>query len=213
MTTENSPTPAPSSPRTALLAAALAALAGFGAVYVTLRPADNAERDPVVKTAAAVSGGSGLASGEMAKFVFAKTPELVPPISFLDGTGKARTFADWKGKVVLLNLWATWCGPCRKEMPSLDKLQAELGSDKFEVVALSVDRTGLEGAKKFLDSIKVSKLALYADPTAKHAIELKAPGLPATLLIDGQGREIGRLIGPAEWDSEDAKKLIRAQVQ
>jgi thiol-disulfide isomerase/thioredoxin len=212
MTTENSPKPAPSSPRTALMAAALAALAGFGAVYVTLRPADNAERDPTVKTVA-VSGGSGLARGEMAKFVFAKTPEPVPPISFLDAAGKSRTFADWKGKVVLLNLWATWCGPCRKEMPSLDKLQAELGSDKFEVVALSVDRTGLDGAKKFLDSIGVTKLALYADPTAKHAVELKAPGLPATLLIDGQGREVGRMIGPAEWDSEDAKKLIRAHVK
>ncbi len=212
MTTENSPEPAPSSPRTALVAAALAALAGFGAVYVTLRPADNAERDPAVKTATAVSG-SGLATGEMAKFVFAKVAEPVPPIAFLDGTGKSRTIADWKGKVVLLNLWATWCGPCRKEMPGLDQLQAELGSETFEVVALSVDRTGLEGAKKFLDSIKVTKLALYADPTAKNAVELKAPGLPATLLIDAQGREIGRLIGPAEWDSADAKKLIRAHLK
>jgi thiol-disulfide isomerase/thioredoxin len=146
----------------------------------------------------------------MAAFVFRKEPEALPEVKFQDAEGKERTLADWRGKVVLLNLWATWCVPCRKEMPALDRLQQELGSDKFEVVAISVDRKGIEGARKFLDETKVGKLALYVDTTTRLTSELRAVGLPATLLIDAQGREIGRLLGPAEWDSEDAKRLIRA---
>ena len=145
----------------------------------------------------------------MAAFVFRKAPEGVPEVKFQDASGRERTLADWRGKVVLLNLWATWCLPCRKEMPALDRLQREMASDQFEVVAVSVDRTGLAGARKFLDEAKVEKLTLYADGTARMATTLRAAGLPATLLIDRQGREIGRLLGPAEWDSEDAKRLIR----
>jgi thiol-disulfide isomerase/thioredoxin len=146
----------------------------------------------------------------MAAFVFRKEPEALPDAKFQDAEGKERTLGQWRGKVVLLNLWATWCVPCRKEMPALDRLQRELGSDKFEVVAVSVDRKGVEGARKFLDETKVGKLALYVDPTTRLTSEVRAVGLPATLLIDRQGREIGRLLGPAEWDSEDAKRLIRA---
>jgi thiol-disulfide isomerase/thioredoxin len=146
----------------------------------------------------------------MAGFVFRKEPEALPEVKFQDGEGKERTLADWRGKVVLLNLWATWCVPCRREMPALDRLQQELGSDKFEVVAVSVDRKGIAGARKFLDDTKVGKLALYVDPTLRMTSQLAAAGLPATLLIDAGGREIGRLLGPAEWDSEDAKRLIRA---
>jgi thiol-disulfide isomerase/thioredoxin len=149
----------------------------------------------------------------MAAFVFRKEPEALPEVKFQDAEGKERTLADWRGKVVLLNLWATWCVPCRKEMPALDRLQQELGSDRFEVVAVSVDRKGVEGARKFLDETKADKLALYVDPTMRLTSDLKAIGLPATLLIDAQGREIGRLLGPAEWDSEDAKRLIRAVVR
>jgi thiol-disulfide isomerase/thioredoxin len=98
-------------------------------------------------------------------------------------------------------------------MPSLDRLQKEIGSDKFEVVALSVDRKGLEASKKFLDDIKVEKLGLYVDPSARASFDLRVVGLPATLLIDAQGREIGRLLGPAEWDGEDARRLIRAVLE
>lgn len=204
--------------RSALLVLAFA-LIGFGAVYVTLGRPDNvlppqpAPAASSTTTQQALPSGPGvnpLSRGEMAAFVFRKTPEALPEISFTDGEGTARTLKDWQGKVVLLNLWATWCAPCRKEMPSLDRLQKELGSDKFEVVALSVDRAGIAGSKKFLDEINVSALKLYVDPTARATSNLKAVGLPATLLIDAQGREIGRLTGPAEWDSEDAKKLIQA---
>ena len=146
----------------------------------------------------------------MATFVFRKTPEALPAISFVDAAGTARTEADLKGRVILLNLWATWCAPCLKEMPALDRLQKELGSDKFEVVALSVDRAGPDAAKKFLDKIKVQHLKLYADASAKAAISLKAVGMPTTLLLNAKGEEIGRLVGPAEWDSADAKTLIQA---
>jgi thiol-disulfide isomerase/thioredoxin len=157
-------------------------------------------------------GTNPLSQGQMAAFVFRKEPVGLPQLKFQDAEGRERTLADWRGKVVLLNLWATWCLPCRKEMPSLDRLQKDLGSDKFEVVALSVDRKGLEASRKFLDDIKVERLALYVDPTARANTELRAVGLPVTLLIDAQGRELGRLLGPAEWDGEDAKRLVRAAI-
>jgi thiol-disulfide isomerase/thioredoxin len=158
-------------------------------------------------------GKNPLSVGEMAAFVFKPQPEPMPKVAFVDADGKERTLDDWKGKVVLLNLWATWCAPCRKEMPGLDRLQGELGSDKFEVVAVSVDRTGIPGAKKFLDQIKVGKLAVLADPTARMGTTLRAIGMPATLLIDAEGREIGRLVGPAEWDTPEAKALIQAALK
>jgi len=205
---------------TALWAAAIAALAGFAAVYVMLGRPDNAER-PGVQPPAPQSGKPGEASagtnplsrGQMAAFVFRKAPEDLPEVTFLDSAGNERTLADWRGKVVLLNLWATWCLPCRKEMPALDRLQREMGSDQFQVVAVSVDRTGLAGAKKFLAETGAETLALYADPTARMATTLRAAGLPATFLLDRDGREIGRLLGPAEWDGEDAKRLIGAALR
>jgi thiol-disulfide isomerase/thioredoxin len=205
-----------------LATAAIAAAAGFAAVYVTVGRPDNAAPPMPVAAFAQVAapasaqeapkgpGANPLSQGHMAAFVFRKQPETLPPIKFQDAEGKERTLADWRGKVVLLNLWATWCLPCRKEMPSLDRLQAALGSDKFEVVALSVDRKGLDASKKFLDETKVERLGLYVDASARATSELRVVGLPATLLLDAQGREIGRLLGPAEWDSEDAKRLIRA---
>jgi thiol-disulfide isomerase/thioredoxin len=98
-------------------------------------------------------------------------------------------------------------------MPSLDRLQRQLGSDKFEVVALAVDRTGLDAARKFLDGIGVKSLALYADPTTRSGSALRAIGMPTTILIDAEGREIGRLPGPAEWDSDAAKALVAEQIR
>ena len=212
--------PAPGLPKNAVItlaATALAVLAGFAAVYVTLGRPDNAV-PPIAPAGApadkavAVPGATTnpLSQGHMAAFVFRKEPETLPEIKFQDAGGREKTLADWRGKVVLLNLWATWCLPCRKEMPALDRLQKDFASDKFEVVAVSVDRKGLEPSKKFLDDAGVQQLALYADPSARMSSTLRAVGLPATLLLDQQGREIGRLLGPAEWDSEDAKRLIRA---
>ncbi|MGQ0673322.1 MAG: TlpA family protein disulfide reductase [Hyphomicrobium sp.] len=181
--------------------AALSAAIGFAAVYVTLGRNDNAGT-PAASTSNKPAG-TGLAG-----FVRKAAPEALTDVAFLDPDGKELKLSAFKGRTVLLNLWATWCAPCRKEMPSLDRLQKELGSDTFEVVALAVDRTGLEGAGKFLDEIKVGSLKLYADPTARSGAGLKAVGMPTTILIDREGREIGRLAGPAEWDSAEAKALI-----
>lgn len=219
--------------RAAMLATAvIAAAAGFGAVYAIARQPDNGgtlQRQqvgaPLPRVAQATApqqplpggpplpsgpGTNALSVGEMARFVFKAAPEPLPAFAFVDGAGKERTLADWKGRIVLLNVWATWCLPCRKEMPGIERLQAELGSDKFEVVALSADRAGVEASRKFLDQIRIAKLGLYVDPTARVPSQLKVIGMPATLLIDRQGREIGRLLGPAEWDSHEAKALIRA---
>jgi thiol-disulfide isomerase/thioredoxin len=199
--------------------AALSALAAFAAVYVTLGTPDNqslpqkpsgpgAEAPaPTVKT-----GAHPLATGAMTTFLFKPQPEALPDIRFLNGSGAEVSLAGFRGKVVLLNVWATWCAPCREEMPALDRLQAALGSDKFQVVALAVDKSGVDGARKFLADIKTEKLEAFADPTAKEGTQLKVIGMPTSILIDTQGREIGRLIGPAHWDSPEAKRLIEAQL-
>ncbi|MEW5961964.1 MAG: TlpA disulfide reductase family protein [Pseudomonadota bacterium] len=195
--------------------AALAGFAGMAAIYGIATGADNAAVAGSLEVADA--GGVATAAkpgqGKLAAFVRKAVPEPVAEFPFLDGEGNARTIRDWRGKVVLLNLWATWCWPCREEMPSLERLQKALGSDRFEVVAVSVDRTGLKGAKEFLGTIRVDALKVYADPTARAASQLRAIGMPSTLLIDVEGREIGRLIGPAEWDSPDAKALIEAALR
>lgn len=195
-----------------VIVAALSGLMGFGAVYAISRTADNskalAETTAPMPTVAPATSGNPLATGDMLTFVFAKTPQAIPEFKFEDGAGASRTLADFKGRVVLLNLWATWCAPCRKEMPALDRLQKELGGNHFEVVAMSVDRGGIPASKKFLDETKVSNLKLYVESTSKSVGTLRAAGLPTTILIDTEGREIGRLAGPAEWDSADAKRLI-----
>ncbi len=205
---------------TALVVAAAAAAIGFAAVYVTFGRPDNgkpAAPSPIAAAEPAPAPASGeripLSTGAMTAFVFKKTPEPLADIAFTDGTKAARTLKDFAGKTVLLNLWATWCTPCREEMPALDRLQKALGSDKFEVVALSIDRGGVDASRKFLDSIKVESLKLYVDATARAGGALKAVGLPTTLLVDGQGREIGRYIGPAAWDGPDAKRLIEASLK
>ena len=198
-----------------LLVAAASGLMGYAGIYATQRQPDNAA--PAAQTAAGEAKSSPpaaalnpLAAGDMLTFVFKKTPEPLPAFTFNDASGAAKTIADWKGKVVLLNLWATWCVPCRKEMPALERLQTELGGDGFEVIALSVDRGGLPTSKKFLDEIKIARLSLYTEAGSKSVGLLRAPGLPTTLLINRDGREIGRLAGPAEWDSADAKRLIKS---
>ena len=113
---------------------------------------------------------------------------------------------------MLLNLWATWCAPCRKEMPYLADLQKQLGSEKFEVVAISVDRKGLEASKAFLIKAGADNLNIYLDRSTEVLGKMHAPGLPATILIDKNGMEIGRLLGPAVWNSPEAIKLIKAAI-
>jgi thiol-disulfide isomerase/thioredoxin len=195
-------------------------LVGFGGVYAISRMGDRPTDRPdsgrsipgprVVGTAGATGAANPLAVGEMTAFVFRSTPEPLPPFTFTDAAGQPRSLADFNGKVVLLNLWATWCAPCRKEMPGLDRLQGAQGGPTFEVVALSVDRQGAPVAQKFLTDIGVRHLHLYVDSGARSLSTWGITGLPTTILIGRDGREIGRLAGPAEWDTPDAMRLVEA---
>ena len=148
----------------------------------------------------------------MAAFLARPRPLTLPEISFVEAGGATKSLTDWKGKVVLLNVWATWCVPCREEMPTLDKLEAALGGKDFEVVAVNIDRGGGDKPKSFLAETGATHLSLYTDPTGKLFSVLKAVGMPTTLLIDREGREIGRLVGPAHWDSQEALALIKAAI-
>jgi thiol-disulfide isomerase/thioredoxin len=154
------------------------------------------------------------AHGEVAAFSVAKPPDRLPPLSFTGPGGTKTTLADFKGRTVLLNIWATWCVPCRQEMPALDKLQAQLGSPDFQVVAVNIDTSRLDRPKQFLDQVGVKNLAFFADPSADLFQSLRAAGkvtgLPTSFLIDGRGCEIGTLAGGADWGSPDGLALIKA---
>lgn len=151
-----------------------------------------------------------VAQGTVANFTVAKDAKIVADIGFVDGAGAPKKLSDWRGQVVLLNVWATWCGPCRKEMPALDHLQALMGSDDFEVVALSVDRGKIGLPQEFFEEIGVKELGLYHDGSAKAGSKLGVFGMPTTLLLGRQGQILGRLVGPAEWDDEHAQALVEA---
>jgi thiol-disulfide isomerase/thioredoxin len=155
-----------------------------------------------------------LAKGEVAALQVPKEPKLLPDLDFLGPDGKPMKLSALRGKTVLLNLWATWCAPCRHEMPALDRLQQALGDKDFEVVTVNIDQRNLDRPKAFLQEIGVTRLATYSDPTAKIFQQLRAVdralGMPTTLIIDPQGCELGYLAGPADWASEDALRLVRA---
>jgi thiol-disulfide isomerase/thioredoxin len=212
--------------RLILLALVAGALAGAVAVYVTSRPAGNNQAEP---PAAAVSEAdvaacaakadkarsvAASAAGEVAAMLPADPPQSLKALAFNAPDGKPMTLADRSGKTVLLNLWATWCFPCREEMPALNALQKELGSDKFEVIAVNVDTGDDAKPKKFLAETGIDTLGYYRDNTLSLFNELKtrglALGLPVTLLIDAEGCLLAHMNGPAHWASEDAKKLIAA---
>ncbi|WP_412774606.1 thiol:disulfide interchange protein TlpA [Nitrobacter sp.] len=156
------------------------------------------------------------AIGEVAALTMASKPRQMPDLAFMDGDGQARKLSDWKGKTVLLNLWATWCVPCRKEMPALDKLEGKLGSDKFAVVAVNIDTRDADKPKAFLKEANLTRLGNFHDDKAQVFQKLKeiglAIGMPTSVLIDGRGCEIGNMAGPAEWDSPDAIHLIQASL-
>ena len=142
-------------------------------------------------------------------FVVLDAPRLTPPISFEDGQGKKRSLADFKGKVVVLNLWATWCVPCRREMPALDRLQADLGGPEFAVVPLSIDRHGIEAIYKFYSDVGIRNLPIYLDASGKAIRELGAVGLPTTLILDRAGQEIARVVGPSDWDASVVAEFLK----
>ncbi len=151
--------------------------------------------------------------GEMRKLSLSAERKPVAPAEFHDPAGLPTTLSAQRGKVVLLNLWATWCVPCREEMPALDRLQAQRGSKDFEVVAVAQDRGGRAKVEKFLAEIGASRIAPYVDVSMKSGRAWGAIGLPTTILIDREGREVGRLVGEAAWDSPDALALIDALIR
>jgi len=191
-------------------AAGLAAVYGMGGFG---RNDVDAGCRPALETARRLAP---LARGEVAAVSVAEQPRPIPDLTFVDGSGGRKSLGDWRGRIVLLNLWATWCVPCRKEMPALDALQARLGGPGFQVVAINIDTRDPEKPRTWLREIGISHLGYYADPSAKVFQDLKAAGwafgMPTTLLVDRQGCELGALAGPAEWMSEDAVKLVEAAI-
>ncbi|WP_315812427.1 thiol:disulfide interchange protein TlpA [Bradyrhizobium sp. SZCCHNR2028] len=219
--TNDKPDPSPARParsrRTLLAASAVALVAAAGIAAVAFggllkgRPSGDQACQAAVATAKRIAP---LIKGEVAALTAATVPLRLPDLAFEDAAGASKKLSDFRGKTVLLNLWATWCVPCRKEMPALDSLQARLGGDDFQVVAVNIDTRDPEKPKAFLNDAKLTRLAYFSDPKAKVFQDLKAVGralgMPTSVLVDSNGCEIATIAGPAEWDSADAVKLIQA---
>jgi thiol-disulfide isomerase/thioredoxin len=199
-----------------LVAALVAAIAGFGTVYVSFAPSDNG--DGAVSSSGTGNQGAatgplaGLNTGAMAALVLKAPPAELPAFTITGADGEAKSLADFSGKIVLLNIWATWCVPCREEMPALDALETRLGGTDFQVVAVNIDKGGPDKAAAFLTETGASHLALYTDPSGKLFATLKTVGMPTTLIIDRRGKELARLVGPADWASPQALKVIEAAI-
>jgi thiol-disulfide isomerase/thioredoxin len=193
---------------------ALAAAAAAAVLYETAQPAGKAAGDCPADSSKLAAKLAPLAKGELAALTIASEPRRAEQFAFEREGGGKLTLADFRGRAVVLNLWATWCAPCRAEMPALDRLEAASGDQGFEVVAVNVDTARLERRAAFLDSVGVKALARYADPSGDAFETLrkdgKALGLPVTLIIDKEGCEIGVVEGGAKWDSAEAKALIGA---
>lgn len=187
------------------LAALALGLVGAG-VYWSARP------DATPAAAVDTSALEALREGQMRKLTFSPLPAPVPDTGFVDQTGAPLTLADFRGKHVLVNFWATWCAPCRKEMPSLDRLQEGFDRDRFEVLTIATGRNPPEAIARFFDEIGVSGLPQHRDPNGPLARAMGVAGLPISVLIDPEGREIARLIGDAEWDTDSARAIVAALV-
>jgi thiol-disulfide isomerase/thioredoxin len=190
---------------------------GLAAVYGIGKIERNAPDAVCAQAAGVVQRLAPLARGEVAAFAVADPSRRLPDLAFRDGTGAERHLADWRGRTVLLNLWATWCVPCRKEMPALEALEGKLGGSHFEVVAINIDTRDPDKPRAWLKEVGIDRLAYYADPSAKTFQDLKtvgrASGMPTTLLVDPSGCELGTVAGPAEWASDDAVALVTAALK
>ncbi|PKP68945.1 MAG: hypothetical protein CVT82_12995 [Alphaproteobacteria bacterium HGW-Alphaproteobacteria-4] len=174
-----------------IILAAVVALAGQGALAADL---------------------GALRVGDMKKLNFAATPASMPEVVLLDETGAERGLAEWRGKVLVVNFWATWCASCRIEMPSLDRLQGAMGSDDFQVLTVATGRNAMPAINKFFAEAGVTQLQILRDERQKLARELGILGLPVTLILDREGREVARMIGDAAWDGAEAQALLAALV-
>ena len=212
MSDGNETAPRPSRSRRAIVG--LAAAGGVAAVVYGVMAPGNTGAASCPAAAAETARLDPLIRGEVAAMILAQPAHAAPDIAFKTPDGQTKTLADFKGKTLLVNVWATWCIPCRKEMPALDALQRSQGGPDFQVVAVNVDTTRLERPAAFLKDNGIADLALYSDPSADVLQALKRQGgllgLPTTLLIDKNGCELGRMAGPAEWASPDGQAVIGA---
>jgi len=192
--------------RTTIIAASALAVATVvaGAVYYYSKTTPSGADGSSLLSAPATAGRSN----EGFSFTALETPKPLPELTFADGNGREMTMEAFEGQMVLLNIWATWCVPCREEMPSLDRLQAKLGGPDFRVVPLSIDREGLPAVEAFYQELGLKNLGIYVDQTGRASGKLGAAGIPTTLLVDREGRELGRTVGPAEWDSDTVVQFL-----
>jgi thiol-disulfide isomerase/thioredoxin len=202
----------------AIGAVLIGAAVGFAGIYgigglKRIAAGDSACR-PAVELARKLAP---LAHGEVAALTMATAPLRLPDLTFEDAAGEPKKLSDWRGRTVLVNLWATWCVPCRKEMPALESLQTKLGGPDFEVVAVNIDTRDPDKPKNFLKEANLTRLGYFSDEKAKVFQDLKsigrALGMPTSVLVDGQGCEIATIAGPADWASDDAVKLITAAMK
>src|SRR6202048_1069192 len=215
------PSPRPAATRRiplAIGAVLIGAVIGFAGVYGIGGLKHSAAGDSACRPAVDLARKlAPLAHGEVAALTMATTPLRLPDLAFQDAEGKPKKLSDWRGRTVLVNLWATWCVPCRTEMPALESLQTRLGGPNFEVVAVNIDTRDPEKPKNFLKEAHLTRLGYFSDQKAKVFQDLKAIGralgMPTSVLVDSQGCEIATIAGPAEWDSDDAIKLITAAVK
>lgn len=168
--------------------------------FLVLKPGGGQDLNPFIK-------------GDVSTFELFKESKPLPKTPFFDREGNQTHFSDFKGKTVLVNFWATWCEPCKEEMPTLQNLQAKLGSDKFQVITISVDWQGFEVMGPFFEEFGVKNLVPYWDNSGRLPNQLEVIGLPLTILINSDGKWIGRMDGPLVWDSPDALALFKAASQ
>lgn len=146
-------------------------------------------------------------------FTVHRAPQDMPAVRIVTEDGSRKPLADFRGRVILLNIWATWCPPCVKEMPTLDALQADLGSAKFEVVTLSIDTGGVPAVRQFYDRVGIRNLGLYVDPTMLAFTNLRIVGLPTTMIMDADGKELARRVGPATWNDPSMEAFLKTYIK
>lgn len=155
---------------------------------------------------------ASLRAGDMEKLAVHAEPVAAVAGTFQDFDGTEMTLADLAGQVTVVNFWATWCAPCREEMPTLSALQAALGGEDFRVVTIATGRNDPEAMRRFFEEIGVTNLPLYRDPRQDLARDMGVMGLPATVILDREGREVARLLGDADWNSDSARAIVQAVI-
>ncbi|MEO0390444.1 MAG: TlpA disulfide reductase family protein [Pseudomonadota bacterium] len=162
--------------------------------------------------AADVQAAAALRDGDMKKLIFHSAPQPISDVPFDMGDGTNATLSEWAGRYTLVNFWATWCAPCRHEMPMLSELQTEFGGDDFEVVTIATGPNNPAAMVQFFDEIGVDNLPMYQDQRQRLAADMGVFGLPITVLLNPNGEEIARLRGDADWSSDTAKAIIQTLI-